>query len=106
MFIVIFTFFHLLHSDPGEGNGKPLQYSFLENCMDRGAWWAIVHGVRKNQTQLTDLTAASHSRAYGGDRCQHCLLSPYLNILSLYNKTLPHYLVFSLPSGQGSHLLS
>ena len=54
MFIVIFTFFHLLHSDPGEGNGKPLQYSFLENCMDRGAWWATVHGVTRNQTQLSD----------------------------------------------------
>ena len=35
---------------PGEGNGKPLQYSYLENSMDRGAWWAIVHGVEKSQT--------------------------------------------------------
>ena len=33
---------------PGEGNGNPLQYSCLENSMDRGAWWAIVHGVAKN----------------------------------------------------------
>ena len=33
----------------GEGNGKPLQYSCLENPMDRGAWWAIVHGVAKSQ---------------------------------------------------------
>ena len=32
---------------PGEGNGYPLQYSCLENPMDRGAWWAIVHGVTK-----------------------------------------------------------
>ena len=30
---------------PGEGNGKPLQYSCLENTMDRGAWWITVHGV-------------------------------------------------------------
>ena len=30
---------------PGEGNGNPLQYSCLENSMDRGAWWAIVHEV-------------------------------------------------------------
>ena len=30
---------------PGEGNGNPLQYSCLENSMDRGAWWATVHGV-------------------------------------------------------------
>ena len=35
---------------PGEGNGNPLQYSCLENCMDRGAWWATVHGVTKSQT--------------------------------------------------------
>ena len=32
---------------PGEGNGKPLQYSCLENPMDRGAWQATVHGVTK-----------------------------------------------------------
>ena len=36
----------------GAGNGNPLQYSCLENSMGRGAWWAIVHGVAKNQTQL------------------------------------------------------
>ena len=34
----------------GEGNGNPLQYSCLGNPMDRGAWWAIVHGVAKNWT--------------------------------------------------------
>ena len=33
---------------PGIGNGNPLQYSFLENLMDRGAWWATVHGVGKS----------------------------------------------------------
>ena len=33
---------------PGEGNGYPLQYSCLENSMDRGAWWATVHGVAKS----------------------------------------------------------
>ena len=38
-----------LGRSPGEGNGKPLQYSCLENPMDRGAWWAIVHGVAKSQ---------------------------------------------------------
>ena len=36
----------------GEGNGNPLQYSCLENSMDRGAWWALIHGVAKSQTQL------------------------------------------------------
>ena len=36
----------------GEGNGNPLQYSCLENPVDRGAWWAAVHGVAQNQTRL------------------------------------------------------
>ena len=35
---------------PGGGHGNPLQYSCLENPMDRGAWWATVHGVPKSQT--------------------------------------------------------
>ena len=41
---------------PGEGNGNPLQYSCLENPMDRGAWWATVHRVTKNRTQLSNFT--------------------------------------------------
>ena len=40
-----------LGKSPGEGYGNPLQYSCLENPMDRGAWWATVHGVAKSQTQ-------------------------------------------------------
>ena len=39
---------------PGEGNGYPVQYSCLENVMDRGAWQAITHVVTKSQTQLSD----------------------------------------------------
>ena len=39
-----------LGRSPREGNGNPLQYPCLENLMDRGSWWAIVHGVSKNQT--------------------------------------------------------
>ena len=35
---------------PRERNGYPLQYSCLENSKDRGAWWAIVHGLAKSQT--------------------------------------------------------
>ena len=37
----------------GGGHGNPLQYSCLENPMDRGGWWATVHGVAKSQTQLS-----------------------------------------------------
>ena len=39
-----------------EGNGNPLQYSCLENPMDRGAWWAILHRVAKSRTRLSDFT--------------------------------------------------
>ena len=43
-----------LGKSPGEGNGNPLQYSCLENPMDRGAWWATVHGVAKTRTQWSN----------------------------------------------------
>ena len=39
---------------PGKGHGNPLQYSCLENSMDRGTWQATVWGVTKNKTQLSD----------------------------------------------------
>ena len=47
--VVIYLFKETLYCFPGEGNGTPLQYSCLENPMDRGAWWAAVHGVAKSQ---------------------------------------------------------
>ena len=47
----------------GEGNGTPLQYSCLENPMDRGAWWAAVHGVAKSRTRLSDFTFIFHFHA-------------------------------------------
>ena len=45
-----------LGRSPGEGIGNLLQYSCLGNSMDRGAWWAIIHGVAKSQTRLSDFT--------------------------------------------------
>ena len=47
-------FEYLLCAYFGEGNGNPLQYSCLENPMDRGAWWATIHGVAKSRTRLSD----------------------------------------------------
>ena len=38
---------------PGVGSGNPLQYSCLENSLDREAWWATVHGIAKNPTRLS-----------------------------------------------------
>ena len=51
---------------PGEGNGNLLQYSCLENSMDRGAWRATVHGVTKSWTQLSDehLSSQNIQRAW------------------------------------------
>ena len=60
----------LVFSD-GEGNGTPLQYSCLENSMDRGAWWAAVHGVAKSQTQLSDFTFTFHFHALEKEMATH-----------------------------------
>ena len=43
-----------LGRSPGQGNGNSLQYSCLENSMDGGAWWAIVHGIAKSRTWLSN----------------------------------------------------
>ena len=43
-----------LGRSPGEGNGNPLQYTCLENPMDRGALWILIHGITKSQTWLSD----------------------------------------------------
>ena len=45
---------HGLGKSPGERNGNPLQYSCLENPMDRGAWRATLHGITKSRTQLSN----------------------------------------------------
>ena len=47
----------------GEGNGTPLQYSCLENPMDRGAWWAAVYEVAKSRTRLSYFTLTFHFHA-------------------------------------------
>ena len=54
--IFFFLFIRAILVSMGEGNGTPLQYSCLENPMDRGAWQAAVHGVTKSRTRLSDLT--------------------------------------------------
>ena len=48
---------------PGEDNSTPLQYSCLENPMDRGALWAAVHEVTKSRTQLSNFTFTFHFHA-------------------------------------------
>ena len=55
----------------GEGNGTPLQYSCLENPMDGGAWWAVVHGVAKSRTRLSDFTFTFHFHASEKEMATH-----------------------------------
>ena len=76
-----------LGRSPGGGHGNPLQYSCLENPMDRGAWWATVHGVAKIQTWLKQLSmhtcklrAASLSVAIHSDRASSDCALPLCKI--------------------------
>ena len=55
----------------GEGNGTPLQYSCLENPMDRGARWAAVHGVDKSRARLSDFTFTFHFHALEKEMATH-----------------------------------
>ena len=54
-----------------EGNSTPLQHSCLENPMDRGAWWAAVHGVSKSRTGLSDFTFTFHFHALEKEMATH-----------------------------------
>ena len=66
------------HTD-GEGNGTPLQYSCLENPMDRGAWKVAVHGVSKSWTRLSDFTFTFHFHVLEKEMATHlcsCLENP------------------------------
>ena len=61
----------LLPVASGEGNGNPLQYSCLENPMDRGAWWAAVHGIARSQTQLSTFILFFHFHALDKEMATH-----------------------------------
>ena len=56
-----------LGRSPAGGDGNPLQYSYPENPMERGAWWASVHRVSKGQTQLKRLN--THARTRQASTC-------------------------------------
>ena len=62
---------HSFHMLVGEGNGTPLQYSCLENPMDKGAWWAAVHGVAKSRARLSGFTFTFHFNALEKEMATH-----------------------------------
>ena len=65
-----------VHINCGEGNGNPLQYSCLENPMDRGAWWAAVHGVAESRTRLSNFTFTFYFHALEKEIATHsCILA-------------------------------
>ena len=68
-----------LGRSPGEGHGNPLQYSYLENPVHRGALWAPVHGVAKSRTRLSD----SHTHTHTIYVCI-CIIHVYTNTPHLY----------------------
>ena len=55
----------------GEGNGTPLQYSCLGDPMDGGAWWAVVHGVTRSRTQLSDFPFTFHFHTLEKEMATH-----------------------------------
>ena len=80
-------------SDNGEGNGTPLHYSCLENPMDRGAWWAAVHGVAQSQTRLKQLSSLRQlfclfPFVFLEDGLDHCLLH---NVTNLWDHRIEIY---------------
>jgi len=69
--------YSIIYRSSGEGNGNPLQYSCLENPVDRGAWWAAVHGVAQNQTRLKRLSMHAFIGDGNGNPLQFsCLENP------------------------------
>ena len=76
----------------GEGNGNPLQYSCLENSMDRGAWRATVHGVAKNQAWLSNyhsIGLTSEEPACQWRRHKRCGFDPWVRKIPWRKKWQP-----------------
>ena len=82
---------------PGGGNGNPLRYSCPEKIMDRGAWWAIVHGVAKSQTPLKQYTCMQPQLSWEDKVCYPCLPNIlFWFLMTWFNKIISH-IVMALP---------
>ena len=80
-----------LGRSPAEGRGNPLQYSCLENPVDRRAWWATVHRVSKSWTRLNGLACTKkHATAF------HFEALPYFVLYLIFKLGVLHQLTFSL----------
>ena len=80
----------VLGGSPGDGNGNPLQYSCLENPMERGAWWAIVHGVAKESNMTEWLNSSNSSSVIVFGKMLHiCALNVFIYWFQL-SVTLRH----------------
>ena len=106
---LFFALFYMLGRSPGEGNGNPLQYSYVENPMDRGDWQAVVHKFAKNGARLKwssmDVRTYSCARAKRWNQCdlagtcswvghawEHHLLSSPSFSLENSPALVPHFL--------------
>ena len=82
-----------LGGSPGEGNGKPLQYSCLEDSMDRGAWWATMHEVAKNRTQVSVLAhtgARVHTHTHADTHAQYAYCDPWISLFNPHSLGVGH----------------
>ena len=108
--------FHFSLSCIGEGNGNPLQCSWLENPSDGGAWWAAVYGVAQSRTRLKRLSSSS-SKDWGSWITQvcfeinppHAMVNPHhISMTSLLPNSLlssipPNFIVFSMCQTLANH---
>ena len=90
----------------GKGNGYPLQYSCLENSMDRGAWWATIHGVTKSRTWRSNfyfhlLWRKDFANGASFWDCAIIIITTIIIPFPLCTQThniMKHFSTFSLPS--------
>ena len=73
-----------LGRSPEERNGNPLQYSCLENPMDRGAWQTTVHGVTKSQTRLSDFTIFTRNTREGFTHGHHQMVNTKIRLIIFF----------------------
>ena len=83
-----------LGGSPGEGNGKPLQYSCRENSMARGGWWATVHGVAELDTSESSTQQAPFPRG------------PWSPLVAIFGSAVRFYLVCGGQEWPGPHALA